>query len=150
MTFPRAAGILLHPTSLPGAYGMGEIGPEAHRWLSHLHAMSQKLWQVLPLGPTGYADSPYQTLSTFAGNPMLVSIAALREERLLQEADVKDFPALPKTHVEYGPTIAARSKALHKAATSFPRRASASLKAGLTAFEEKMPLGWRTSPFLPC
>lgn len=137
MTFPRASGILLHPTSLPGSYGMGEIGPEAHRWLAHLNGMSQKLWQVLPLGPTGYADSPYQTLSTFAGNPMLVSIAALREEGLLHEEDVKNFPPLPPGHVDYGPAILARSQVLHKAATSFPRRASASLKAGQTAFEEK-------------
>ena len=137
MTFPRASGILLHPTSLPGAYGMGEIGPEAHRWLAHLNAMSQKLWQVLPLGPTGYADSPYQTLSTFAGNPMLISIAALREEGLLQEPDVKAFPRLPLGQVDYGAAIPARSRVLQKAATSFPRRAPAALKAGLTAFEEK-------------
>ncbi|NBW87205.1 MAG: 4-alpha-glucanotransferase, partial [Planctomycetia bacterium] len=122
---------------LPGSYGMGEIGPEAHRWLAHLNGMSQKLWQVLPLGPTGYADSPYQTLSTFAGNPMLVSIASLREEGLLHEEDVKNFPPLPPGHVEYGPAILARSQVLHKAATSFPRRASASLKAGQTTFEEK-------------
>ena len=137
MMFPRAAGILLHPTSLPGPYGMGEIGPEAHRWLAHLNGMNQKLWQVLPLGPTGYADSPYQTLSTFAGNPMLVSIASLREEGLLHEEDVKDFPTLPKNQVEYGPAILARSQVLHKAATSFSRRAPASLKAAQTAFEEK-------------
>jgi len=116
---------------------MGEIGPEAHRWLAHLNGMSQKLWQILPLGPTGYGDSPYQTLSTFAGNPMLVSIASLREEGLLHEEDVKDFPLLPKQHVDYGPTIGARSRVLHKAATSFPRRASASLKAAQVAFEEK-------------
>ena len=62
----RAAGILLHPTSLPGRHGIGEIGPEARRWLDRLAGMSQRLWQVLPLGPTGYGDSPYQTLSTFA------------------------------------------------------------------------------------
>ena len=55
----RAAGILLHPTSLPGRHGIGEIGPEAHRWLERLSGMSQRLWQVLPLGPTGYGDSPY-------------------------------------------------------------------------------------------
>ncbi|NCY20604.1 4-alpha-glucanotransferase [bacterium] len=137
MTFPRSSGILLHPTSLPGPYGMGEIGPEAHRWLAHLNGMSQKLWQVLPLGPTGYADSPYQTLSTFAGNPMLVSIASLREEGLLHEEDVKDFSPLPQSFVDYGPAILARSRILRKAATSFPRRATPALKAAQTAFEEK-------------
>ncbi|NBT89798.1 MAG: 4-alpha-glucanotransferase [Verrucomicrobia bacterium] len=137
MSFPRAAGILLHPTSLPGRYGIGEIGPEAHRWLAHLHGMSQRLWQVLPLGPTGYADSPYQTLSTFAGNPMLISFEALREEGLLLEADLKNFPSFPADRVDYGPVIAARTPVLEKAARSFARRASAQLKAGLAKFEEE-------------
>jgi len=131
MSFPRAAGILLHPTSLPGRYGIGEVGPEAHRWLAHLHGMSQRLWQVLPLGPTGYADSPYQTLSTFAGNPMLISFEALLEEGLLLEADLKGFPSY------YGPVIEARVPILEKAARSFARRASAQLKSGLAKFEEE-------------
>jgi len=137
MEFSRAAGILLHPTSLPGRYGIGEIGPEAHRWLAHLHGMSQRLWQVLPLGPTGYADSPYQTLSTFAGNPMLISFEALRDEGLLLEADLKKFPVFPDDRVDYGPVIEARVPILDKAARSFARRASAQLKAGLARFEEE-------------
>ena len=136
MPFPRSAGILLHPTSLPGRYGMGEIGPEAHRWLAHLGAMSQKLWQVLPLGPTGYADSPYQALSTFAGNTMLISLDTLREEGLLRAEDVKDFPLFSKSEIEYGPVLLARTAVLKKAAQSFARRASPALKAGLTQFEE--------------
>jgi len=137
MNFPRAAGILLHPTSLPGRYGIGEIGPEAHRWVAHLHGMSQRLWQVLPLGPTGYADSPYQTLSTFAGNPLLISFEALREEGLLLEADLKNFPSFPENRVDYGPVIEARIPILEKAARSFARRASAQLKSGLAKFEEE-------------
>jgi len=137
MNFPRAAGILLHPTSLPGRYGIGEIGPEAHRWVAHLHGMSQRLWQVLPLGPTGYADSPYQTLSTFAGNPLLISFEALREEGLLLEADLKNFPSFPQDRVDYGPVIEARIPILEKAARSFARRASAQLKSGLAKFEEE-------------
>ena len=137
MNFPRAAGILLHPTSLPGRYGIGEIGPEAHRWVAHLHGMSQRLWQVLPLGPTGYADSPYQTLSTFAGNPLLISFEALREEGLLLEADLKNFPSFPEDRVDYGPVIEARIPILEKAARSFARRASAQLKSGLAKFEEE-------------
>jgi len=115
---------------------MGEIGPEAHRWLAHLGAMSQKLWQVLPLGPTGYADSPYQALSTFAGNTMLISLDTLREEGLLRAEDVKDFPLFSKSEIEYGPVLLARTAILKKAAQSFARRASPSLKAGLTQFEE--------------
>ena len=72
MTFPRSAGILLHPTSLPGANGIGEIGPEAHWFLDFLAHAGMKIWQMLPLGPTGYGDSPYQCFSAFAGNPMLI------------------------------------------------------------------------------
>ena len=70
MKFERASGVLLHPTSLPGEYGIGEIGPEAYRFADFLQAMGQKLWQILPLGPTSYGDSPYQSPSTFAGNPL--------------------------------------------------------------------------------
>lgn len=137
MPFPRQAGILLHPTSLPGRYGIGEIGPEAHRWLAHLNGMSQKLWQVLPMGPTGYADSPYQTLSTFAGNSMLISFDSLREDSLLREEDLQDFPAFPEEHVEYGPVLLARSKILHKVAQSFGRRASPTFKADWMQFCEE-------------
>jgi 4-alpha-glucanotransferase len=115
---------------------MGEIGPEAHRWLAHLNTMSQKLWQVLPLGPTGYADSPYQALSTFAGNTMLISFDALREEGLLRPEDVKDFPLFSKSQIEYGPVLLARAAVLKKTAQSFARRASPSLKASLIQFEE--------------
>jgi 4-alpha-glucanotransferase len=74
MTFPRAAGILLHPTSLPGPNGIGDLGPEAHRFLDFLARTGMKIWQVLPLGPTGYGDSPYQCFSAFAGNPLLIYI----------------------------------------------------------------------------
>lgn len=74
MSLPRAAGILLHPTSLPGAGGIGDLGPEAHRFLDSLVEAGMKLWQVLPLGPTGYGDSPYQCFSAFAGNPLLIHV----------------------------------------------------------------------------
>ena len=137
MPFTRSAGILLHPNSLPGRFGMGEIGPEAHRWLAHLNSMSQKLWQVLPLGPTGYGDSPYQTLSTFAGNTMLISFDSLQDEGLLREEDLKDFPLCPESHVDYGPVLIARSRILDKVAKSFARRASPALKAGWMQFCEK-------------
>ena len=75
MSFPRAAGILLHPTSLPGPNGIGELGAEAHRFLDFLAATGMKVWQVLPLGPTGYGDSPYQCFSAFAGTPLMIAIA---------------------------------------------------------------------------
>ena len=74
MTLPRSAGILLHPTSLPGPNGIGELGSQAHRFLDVLAEAGVSLWQVLPLGPTGYGDSPYQTFSAFAGNPLLIAV----------------------------------------------------------------------------
>ena len=77
MRIPRQSGILLHPTSLPGSFGIGEIGPQARSFVDILVAMDQRLWQVLPIGPTSYGDSPYQALSTFAGNPLLISFDLL-------------------------------------------------------------------------
>ena len=74
MSFPRSAGILLHPTSLPGPNGIGELGPDAFRFADTLAAAGMKLWQMLPLGPTGYGDSPYQCLTAFAGNPLLIHL----------------------------------------------------------------------------
>lgn len=75
MKFPRAAGVLLHPTSLPGANGIGELGPDAYRFLDFLDEAGLRIWQMLPLGPTGYGDSPYQCFSAFAGNPLLIHVA---------------------------------------------------------------------------
>ena len=69
----RSGGILLHPSSLPGPWGIGDLGPEACSFVDFLHATGQRLWEVLPMGPTGYGDSPYQGLSAFAGNPNLIS-----------------------------------------------------------------------------
>uniref|UniRef100_UPI00333ED58C 4-alpha-glucanotransferase n=1 Tax=Gemmatimonas sp. TaxID=1962908 RepID=UPI00333ED58C len=74
MLFPRAAGVLLHPTSLPSAGGIGDFGPDAHRFVQWLADAGMKIWQVLPLGPTGYGDSPYQCFSAFAGNPLLIHV----------------------------------------------------------------------------
>ena len=73
MSFPRSSGILLHPTSLPGPFGIGDLGPEAYKFIDFLVEAGQSLWQVLPLGPTGYGDSPYACYSAFAGNTLLIS-----------------------------------------------------------------------------
>ena len=70
---PRSSGVLLHPTALPGPFGLGDLGPQAHAWIDALARAGQHWWQVLPLGPTGYGDSPYQSPSTFAGNLNLLS-----------------------------------------------------------------------------
>ncbi|MFM9024914.1 MAG: 4-alpha-glucanotransferase [Planctomycetaceae bacterium] len=133
----RSAGILLHPTSLPGRFGIGEIGPEAHRWLERLARMGQRLWQVLPLGPTGFGDSPYQTLSTFAGNPLLISFDTLRADGLVDADRLDAVPRLPDDHVAFGDVIPARLAVLHEVAAGFPRRASASLRAGYERFVDE-------------
>ena len=84
----RSAGILLHPTSLPGPYGIGDLGPAAREWIDALAAAGQSWWQVLPLGPTGYGDSPYQCFSAFAGNPNLISPDDLVGFNLLDRDDI--------------------------------------------------------------
>ncbi len=91
MEFPRAAGILLHPTSLPGPNGVGDLGPEAHRFLDFLAESGLTIWQMLPLGPTGYGNSPYQCFSAFAGNPLLIHVPAGAGEF---PVDVVDFPSV--------------------------------------------------------
>src|SRR5215213_5312921 len=101
----RVSGILLHPTSLPGRYGIGELGDEARAFLGFLGAAGQRLWQVLPLGPTGYGDSPYQSFSAFAGNPLLISTDRLLRDGLLAAADLADLPAFPTERVDFGPVI---------------------------------------------
>jgi 4-alpha-glucanotransferase len=89
---PRHAGILLHPTSLPGRFGIGDLGPEAHRFLDWLAAAGQSVWQVLPLGPPGHGDSPYAARSTFAGSPLLLSPEVLAETGLLDAGEVDRAP----------------------------------------------------------
>ena len=101
----RAAGILLHPTSLPSPDGIGDLGPEAYRWIDFLHQAGCQFWQVLPLGPTGYGDSPYQCFSAFAGNPYLISATALLDQGFLTKSDLIDRPDFPVEKVDYGPVI---------------------------------------------
>src|SRR5262245_29658953 len=100
----RSAGILLHPTSLPGPYGIGDLGTTAYRWVDALVRARQTWWQVLPLGPTGYGDSPYQSFSSFAGNPYLISPEALVQDGLLKQADLAGV-LFPEGRIDYGPVI---------------------------------------------
>ena len=93
----RASGVLLHVTSLPSPYGIGDLGPTAVAWIDRLHDAGQGWWQLLPLGPTGYGDSPYQPLSSFAGNVLLISPAWLIEDGLVRASDCRGgaFSATP-------------------------------------------------------
>lgn len=99
----RSAGLLLHPTSLPGDQGIGTFEPEpAIRFLDFLSASGFSQWQVCPLGPTGYGDSPYQCFSAFAGNPYLIDLKALVKAGLLENQDLEGMRALPQDHADYG------------------------------------------------
>ena len=98
---------------------MGEIGPEAHRWLDWLSHTGQHLWQMLPLGPTGYGNSPYQSLSSFAGNPLLISFDSLRNDGVLLPADLAMMPGFSEDRVEFGPVIEVRTAFLKLAARRF-------------------------------
>ncbi len=128
MEFDRESGILLHPTSLPGPYGIGEIGPQARQFVDRLERMGQRLWQILPHGPTSYGDSPYQSLSTFAGNHLLISFDDLVAEGLLNADRLKKFPEFPDHEVDYGPVIEARMEVLRSVCRTFERKASDEMK----------------------
>lgn len=119
MKFERASGILLHPTSLPGPYGIGDLGPSAYRWVDWLAGAGCKLWQVLPLGPTGYGDSPYQCFSAFAGNPYLISPDLLLKESLLHPDDLVEAVDFPADHVDYGAVISWKLNLLERAFVRF-------------------------------
>ncbi|HTV01981.1 MAG TPA: 4-alpha-glucanotransferase [Luteitalea sp.] len=119
MSAPRVSGLLLHPTSLPGACGIGDLGPEAHRFLDFLEAAGQRVWQVLPLGPTGYGDSPYQCFSAMAGNPLLVSPERLVEDGWLDEAALASVRALPEGTADFDRLIEPRRALLARAYDRF-------------------------------
>jgi 4-alpha-glucanotransferase len=123
---------------LPGRFGIGDLGPSAYEFADFLFAAGQKLWQVLPLNPTGYADSPYQCFSAFAGNPMLLSLERLREIGLLQESDLdrSQSPPFPEDFVDYGPVIEFRMAALRRAARVFLADGSRADRAAFDSFCE--------------
>lgn len=101
MKFNRESGILLHPTSLPSKYGIGDLGKEAYEFIDFLYYSKQRLWQVLPLGPVGYGESPYQSFSAFAGNTMLISIDKMIELNLLTMEDVSPVPSFNELEVDF-------------------------------------------------
>ena len=110
----RLSGVLVHPTSFPSPYGIGDLGQGAYDFIDFLKASGQSLWQVLPLGPTGFGDSPYQSFSAFAGNPYFIDFRLLAVDGLLTEAEL---PApQPVGPVDYGALYQQRPVVLHKAA----------------------------------
>lgn len=138
----RRAGILLHPTSLPGRFGIGDLGPECIRFLDWMREAGLGIWQVLPLGPTGYGDSPYQCFSAFAGNPLLVSPELLARQGLLT-ADEITPPALPVDRVDYGPTIEWKTNLLRKAWQRFSRNHPQQVATAFADFQARKEVkGW--------
>lgn len=131
----RTSGILLHPTSLPGPYGIGDMGPAAYRFVDLLAESGQGLWQVLPLGPTGYGDSPYQCTSAFAGNPLLISPDLLLASGWVNAADLK-VPVFPETRVDFGSVKAWKRALLERAFLGFQRTASATELEDFSRFQE--------------
>ncbi|MCG6943279.1 MAG: 4-alpha-glucanotransferase [Thiohalocapsa sp.] len=123
----RTSGILLHPTSLPAPDGAGDLGPAAYRFVDFLAAAGQGLWQMLPLGPTGYQDSPYQCTSAFAGNPLLVSLDLLREDGWLDAADTAPdrSATFPRERVDFAAVHAHKRRLLLRAFRRFETHADA-------------------------
>jgi len=131
----------LHPTSLPGRFGIGDLGEEAYRFVDFLANSGQQIWQVLPLGPTGFGDSPYQCFSAFAGNPLLISPEKLAEEGLLSPADLRDAPSFPAHRVDYGPVIEFKKALLRKSFEQFRGGATPTQREEVEAFCEQHR-GW--------
>ena len=136
MKYNRASGIILHPSSLPGPDGIGDLGPEAFRWVDFLSETGCGLWQVLPLGPTGYGDSPYQCFSAFAGNPYLVSSVLLMEMGLLSRIDLADRPQFPIEKVDYGEVIQWKIKLLDRAYAKFHKSTRSGIRDAFEAFQQ--------------
>ncbi|UCD98716.1 MAG: 4-alpha-glucanotransferase [Chloroflexota bacterium] len=135
MKFERSSGILLHPTSLPGSYGIGDIGPNAYRWVDFLYKAGCRLWQVLPLGPTGYGDSPYQCFSAFAGNPYLISPELLLDEGLLHTNDLVEMPRFPPDKVNFGELIPWKTGLLDRSFIQFQQNGNREMKSDFEAFK---------------
>lgn len=136
----RTAGILLHPTSLPGPYGIGDLGPAAYAWVDSLARARQTWWQVLPLGPTGFGDSPYQCFSAFAGNPYLISPQLLQREGLLR-SDILAGRHFPSERVDYGAVIPFKQALLRQAWDEFQTGHAPQLRQPFEEFRQRQA-GW--------
>jgi len=122
MEFERSSGILLHPTSFPGKFGIGDLGPQAYSFINFLAKSETGLWEVLPLGPTGYGDSPYQSFSAFAGNPYLISPELLVYDNLLDKKDISNPPVFPLTKIKFNLVYKFKDKLFLQAFNNFNKR----------------------------
>ncbi|MBD3883652.1 4-alpha-glucanotransferase [Phormidium tenue FACHB-886] len=133
----RASGILLHPTSFPGRFGIGDLGAEAHRFVDFLAQSDQQLWQILPLGPTSFGNSPYMSYSALAGNPLLISPELLQGEGLLSHEDLSNIPEFPLDRVDFDQVAATKLSLLRKASQNFQDKAAPERKEAFQQFREQ-------------
>lgn len=139
--FPRSSGVLLHPTSLPGPFGVGDLGPQAHAFVQFLADARQSIWQMLPLGPTGYGDSPYQSFSAFAGNPLLISFDRLIERGYLHQSVRTNPPPFSLDAVEYDRVLPWKRALLAEAFVKFDRSAGEMERSEFEEFCQQQA-GW--------
>jgi 4-alpha-glucanotransferase len=137
MQMPRMSGILLHPSSLPGAYGIGDLGSAAIDFIDRLAEARQRIWQVLPLGPTGYGDSPYAPFSSFAGNELLISPELLLAEGLIDKKKLHNTPRFPPQRVDFGSLVPWKRSLLDGAAGAFIAGASPERKEEFVQFRSQ-------------
>jgi 4-alpha-glucanotransferase len=137
MKWGRASGILLHITSLPSKFGIGDLGPEAYRFADWLAEAGQRIWQVLPLGPVGYGESPYGLFSAFAGNPMLLSIDALIERGWLVESDLAPIPRFAQSRAEFERVAPWKTALFRRAFERFRASRATSGDAAFAAFRQE-------------
>src|SRR5580704_5409344 len=129
----RASGVLLHVASLPSPYGIGDLGPAALAWIDRLHEAGQSWWQALPLGPTGYGNSPYQSLSSFAGNELLISPDGLTEDGLLRPSDIEGASFLAAA-IDYDAVTSFKNRLLETASVNFAAGARPDLRPSYDEF----------------
>lgn len=133
----RYGGILLHPSSLPGEYGIGDLGPEVYKFIDFLNKYDQNLWQILPLGPTGYGNSPYQCFSAFAGNPMIISPKKLCEIGLLVKSECKPQDPFLESSVDFGRVIPYKWQLLERAFKKYIQKQPSKLESEFSDFINK-------------
>ncbi len=136
MSFSRTSGILLHPTSLPGRFGIGDIGYQSYKFVDFLAETKQQLWQILPLGPTGHGNSPYMSYSAMAGNPLLISLENVQSQGLLEEEELSLIESFPIDRVDYDAVGAFKLPLLRKAAERFKDNASEELRSEFNQFRK--------------
>ena len=130
----RQSGVLLHPTALPGPYGIGDIGPHAYCFVDHLFEMGQTLWQILPIGPTDFHNSPYSSMSTFAGNHLLISLDLLVEDGLLDFEMLEGYQAVDLHKIIFNDVINFKLPILKQVGRNFDKKASVEMKISFEQF----------------